>query len=167
VGTFLGEALKASIGPDDWLRFFALMGSAIAMREKGTIVPNTPTDHDELIEELNYYADKLLVGQRLMGYANAVQTVETRVQNAHYFLLVLDPAKKELAVTGFEREKLEDAQKAYAEAERRVKEKLATDAVLVSVDSISSLSRAYPNYYADTSMFLTLLNEALNGLRHG
>ena len=63
--------------------------------------------------------------------------------------------------------KLEDAQKAYAEAERRVKEKLATDAVLVSVDSISSLSRAYPNYYADTSMFLTLLNEALNGLRHG
>ena len=89
------------------------------------------------------------------------------MQNAHYFLLVLDPAKKELAVTGFEREKLEDAQKAYAEAERRVKEKLATDAVLVSVDSISSLSRAYPNYYADTSMFLTLLNEALNGLRHG
>ena len=32
VGTFLGEALKSASGPDEWLRFFALMGSVISLR---------------------------------------------------------------------------------------------------------------------------------------
>ena len=36
VGIFVGQALKTSMGDDRWLRFFALMGSAIAIREKTT-----------------------------------------------------------------------------------------------------------------------------------
>ncbi|PYT06740.1 MAG: hypothetical protein DMF60_08625 [Acidobacteria bacterium] len=38
VGTFTQQALKSNQGDQDWLRFFALMGSAIAMRE-GTPIP--------------------------------------------------------------------------------------------------------------------------------
>jgi hypothetical protein len=164
VGTFLGEALKASIGPGDWLRFFALMGSAIAVREKEeAIVPNTPSNPKELIVELDEFAHKLNVENRLRSYANAIQTLQHRVQDAHYFLLELDPFTKQLNVTGFQREQSDMAQKAYGEAERRVREKPGTDAVLVSVDSITNLSRAYPNYYADTSVFLSLLGQALSG----
>jgi hypothetical protein len=33
--------------------------------------------------------------------------------------------------------------------------------VLVSVDSVASLRRAYPNYFADTHMFLEIVSEAL------
>jgi ppGpp synthetase/RelA/SpoT-type nucleotidyltranferase len=33
VGTFIQQALKSSQGEDEWLRFFCLMGSAIALRE--------------------------------------------------------------------------------------------------------------------------------------
>ena len=36
-----------------------------------------------------------------------------------------------------------------------------TDAVLVSVDSVASLRRAYPNYFADTHKFLELVSDAL------
>lgn len=99
------------------------------------------------------------------AYASAIQTVVQRVQDAHYFLLELDPtlANPVLNVTGFSREKTAEAQKAYAEAEIKVKEKPGTDAVLVSVDSISNLSHAYPNYYADTRVFLDLLGQALSG----
>jgi len=162
VGTFLGTALKASIGPDEWLRFFALMGSGIALREKQPLVPGTPTDPKELVRELRHYAESLNVEQRLSGYANAIQTVETKVKHAHYFLLELDPNKTELAVTGFGRDKAEDAQLAYAEAEKKVKNNPGTDAVLVSVDSIANLSRAYPNYYADTRVFLNLMRHTLD-----
>src|ERR1019366_9744121 len=42
VGTFIQQALKSSQGEEDWLRFFALMGSAIAYREHGELVPDTP-----------------------------------------------------------------------------------------------------------------------------
>jgi hypothetical protein len=168
VGTFLGEALKASRGSDTWLRFFALMSSAIALREQEPVVPNTPLNPKELISELDDHAYKLNVENRLKGYANAIQTIEKRVHDAHYFLLELDPnaITPLLNVTGFARDKTDEAQKAYAEAELRVKEKPGTDAVLVSVDSISNLSRAYPNYYADTSVFLNLLDQALTGKQY-
>ena len=43
VGTFTRQALKSSRGEADWLRFFALMGSALALREKTPLVPGTPT----------------------------------------------------------------------------------------------------------------------------
>jgi hypothetical protein len=97
-----------------------------------------------------------------------VQISGTGSHDAHYFLLELDPnaITPLLNVTGFARDKTDEAQKAYAEAELRVKEKPGTDAVLVSVDSISNLSRAYPNYYADTSVFLNLLDQALTGKQY-
>ena len=161
----MGEALKASTGPENWLRFFALMGSAIATMEKQPLVSGTPSNPKEIIGEIDQYAYNLNVANRLRTYANAIQTLESRVQDAHYFLLQLDPtpSNPQLKVTGFSRSEGPDAQAAYEIAEMRVKENPGTDAVLVSVDSISSLSRAYPNYYADTSMFVKVLNEILAG----
>jgi len=35
------------------------------------------------------------------------------------------------------------------------------DAVLVSVESLSALRRAYPNYFLDTSAFLESVEEAI------
>jgi hypothetical protein len=115
-----------------------------------------------LINELRRYAVNLNVQHRLSGYANAIQTVQTKVKDAHYFLLELDPKNAKLVIIGFSRDKVSDAQKAYAEAENKVKSNPGTDAVLVSVDSISRLSQAYPNYYADTTVFLDLLRQTLS-----
>ena len=53
------------------------------------------------------------------------------------------------------------AAKAYAQKERQIRNKRGKDAVLVSVDSIRNLQRAYPNYFADTRMFARELNAAL------
>ena len=47
-GTFIGQALKSSQGEADWLRFFCLMGSAIAIRENTNPVPDTPTSRYKL-----------------------------------------------------------------------------------------------------------------------
>jgi hypothetical protein len=35
--------------------------------------------------------------------------------------------------------------------------------VLVSVESINALQRAYPNYFADTGVFVQLMTQALEG----
>jgi hypothetical protein len=45
------QSLKSS-QEETWLRFFALMGTYIAHREKTTPVPNTPTNLTELRAEL-------------------------------------------------------------------------------------------------------------------
>jgi hypothetical protein len=80
---------------------------------------------------------------------------------ADYFLLSLDNVKERLSITGYKRTQLRQASKAYANTEKQIRDKKGTDAVLVSVDSIRNLRRAYPNYFADTRIFVSELNEAL------
>src|SRR2546430_16654799 len=59
VGTFIRQALKSSQGEGEWLRFFALMGSAISLRETTSPVPGTPMESKELKQELTDYTMRL------------------------------------------------------------------------------------------------------------
>jgi ppGpp synthetase/RelA/SpoT-type nucleotidyltranferase len=161
VGTFVGEALKSSSGPEEWLRFFALMSSTIAVRERAPLVPGTPTRINELMFELDEVAYELNVEHRLRAYNDALQRFENDTEGAHYYLLKLDPKTGILGITGFKVDEAEKAQQAYAEAE--TKGQSATDAVLVAVDSLAALQRAYPNYFADTRVFLELLRQVRSG----
>jgi len=171
VGTFVQQALKSSIGEDEWLRFFALMGTAIAVREKSEIVPGTPSESKELLEELKYYAERLDVENRLRAYGAAMQTIRgeqgdiSLIDDAHYYLLVLDTDVKQLTISAYPQSQFDEASTAYLQAEERTKNKVGTDAVLVSVDSLAALERAYPNYFADTRVFLKLMDQALSGKR--
>ena len=166
VGTFSGQALKSSLGSEQWQKFFALMGSEIALREKTPLVPGTAQTRQELRDALRNYSDVLKVMDRLRGYRLAVRALTaTRQNDAKYFLLQLDPASSELLVKGFDA--LEEAAREYEDAEKLVREKEGRDAVLVSVDSISALQKAYPNYFADTRVFMQLLSQALSGRSRG
>ena len=164
VGTFVRQALKSSWGEEEWLRFFALMGSAIALREKKPLVPGTPTNRAELIKELGHYVDTLKVAQRLRVYGSALQMVEQSASHDNrFYLLKLNPSASQLTVAGYSSRELGKAHEEYASAENEVRMNPGTDAVLVSVDSLTSLRRAYPNYFADTDVFLQLVNQALEG----
>ena len=59
VGAFMQQALKSSLGEKEWLRFFALMGTAIAVRENRPPVPQTPGKYSELVKELRDHAKAL------------------------------------------------------------------------------------------------------------
>jgi hypothetical protein len=168
VGMFSGQALKSSMGSEEWQRFFTLMGSFIAMREKLPLVPDTPTERPALRSELADYAAKLNVGQRLRGYRAAVRKMQTQADpDASYFLLQLNPALGSLNVTGYAAEDIREASEQYAEAERSAARDRGADSVLVSVESVTNLGRAYPNYFADTRMFLQLMYQALSGHSRG
>ena len=165
VGTFTQQALKSSQGQADWLRFFALMGTAIAMMEGTPPVPDTPTDTDALIAELNDASHRLDAIGRLRAYGTAPQILESpESKKNHFFLLELDATEMKLEITGYKANQIVDAADDYLAAEKRFSEQGAGgDAVLVSVDSLASLRRAYPNYYLDTNMFVELTEKALGG----
>lgn len=147
------------------MRFFALMGTAVAIRERTPPVPNTPSNRSELIAELDHYAETLKVEARLRAYGSALQTLNqpSAQSGAHYYLLTLDASASRLTVTGFRANELEAASSAYLAAETTAKDSANSDAVLVSVNSLAALQRAYPNYFADTRIFLQLLSQALSG----
>ena len=57
----------------------------------------------------------------------------------------------------FARDRLEEANAKYAEAEQEVASGKPVQVVLVSAGSIDSLKKAYPNYFLDTHEFLAQL----------
>jgi hypothetical protein len=168
VGTFTRQALKSSQGEDDWLRFFALMGSALAHREGTVRVPDTPDDKTRLVEELNIVSERIDAVGRLRHYGMAPNILEhPEARDDHFFLLQLDTSISQLDVKGYKLSDIGIASADYLEAEKDIGDSLSRDAVLVSVDSLSSLRKAYPNYFLDTKLFVELVNDALAGKLNG
>jgi hypothetical protein len=164
VGIFTSQALKSSRGEKEWLRFFALMGAAIANRERTETIPDTPTDRKGLVRELREYARTLDVAKRLRAYRTAMKRLQERkVKDAHYFLLSLDPTARTVSITPYAADEMQRASDEYLQTEREILRRPgSSDAVLVSVDSIAALPRAYPNYFLDTRLFLEFMDKTIS-----
>jgi hypothetical protein len=164
VQTFTGQALKSSGGEKDWRRFFALMGTAIALREKRPPVPNTPTNKYQLVEELKELNERLKVETVLHAWRVSIRELPMKVGlDTSAILLYLDPEKRALEFTPFTLEQLPKAHESYLTLEKKIAEMTTSgaQAVLVWVNSLQSLRRAYPNYYLDTTVFVEALGYAL------
>lgn len=164
VGTFLQQALKSSMGEKDWLRFFSLMGSAFAIKERcNAMVPNTPDNPEYLYREIIDLESRLSIRSTLAMYQQAIQVAKDGTKKGeHYYLLTLEPSQGKMTVKGFQRNLLAEASAQYLREEERVATQPGAEAVLVSVDSISSLERAYPNYFLDTTVFLQELDKLIS-----
>jgi ppGpp synthetase/RelA/SpoT-type nucleotidyltranferase len=161
--TFTGEALKSNIGSEEWTRFFALMASAIAIREGCAAVEHTPATLEGLRPELFDLYMRLNVHNVLAGWTAITRMtkqpeIPPQIAEAAMYLLKLDVENFQVDVTAYTSEELEDANDDYARIE---KEQGNVQTVLVSVDSIAALRTAYPNYFLDTSAFLALVDEIL------
>jgi ppGpp synthetase/RelA/SpoT-type nucleotidyltranferase len=160
-GMITNQMLKSSRGREDWLRFFALMSAVVANHERSPAVPNTPLDKAKLKKELAHYAKSLDVLNILDAYTDAIQTSLENAQDADLFLIQLDSKTQKVSVIGYQEDEASDAVKDYLAAETLLKESPGSEVVLVAVESLSSLRRAYPNYFLDTKGFIKLVREAL------
>lgn len=162
VGIFTRQALKSNQGSEDWLRFFALTSSAIAALENEAPVPGTPENKTVLIDELAYLAAKLDVKNVLENYGNIIPYVSgTGATTAKYYLVHLNSEAKTTRITRFKVDQSEMANEKYLELERLYGPSHRDQVVLVSVDSVRALRRAYPNYFIDTKRFVNLMNTLL------
>jgi len=72
-------------------------------------------------------------------------------------LIKLDTQQKTVSVNKFPKNKLEVATKALLESEKESN----IQSVLVSINDIKKLEKAYPNYFLDAVDFLSLLKEII------
>ncbi len=161
VGTFLDQALKASEGSEQWLRFFAVTSSAFALLEKTPTVPNTPDDRAELRAQVTAMAAELQVDLTLSAYGETLKiTEEEATPGSHYYLMSLTPGETmTLDVASYAKQELERATNDYLAKEKALSGLPGAQAVLVAAESMGALRRAYPNYYLDTNVFLEYLTK--------
>lgn len=165
VGIFTRQALKSNQGNKDWLRFFSLMGSIIAIKEKTPLVPGTPDNESDLRKEISFFSEHLKALDVLKAYQTAINYANQKDasdKNAKYFLLKLDFEERRLFVRSFSANQSQEANEFYTKQESEQGADLNSQLVLVSVDSIESLKKAYPNYFLDTDRFAGILKEAVS-----
>lgn len=160
VGTMLGEAFKASEGSEEWLKFLTLTSSAFTLLERTPLVPGTPTTKRDLKHMIREMTTRLKVEAHLSAYKVALNmTTDPQHAKAAYFLLALNHDERRLRVTSYRKRQIAQANEEYLQAEKRLSS--IGSAVLVSVDSVEQLKRAYPNYYQDTDLFLEYLKQVI------
>lgn len=160
-GTFLKYSLKSSEGPEEWLNFFALAGSAFAHLEGTPLVPgytefNKIDTYKKAIDE----AQRLGIKDKLAAFNSALQEIQVRKVNAGFYLIELKISDQEKVVniTPYTYSQYEEANDAYAKTEDANKSYENNQVVLVRGGSVSALRRAYPNYFLDTQEFLNYLD---------
>ena len=158
MGIFLDYALKSSEGPNEWLEFFSLTGSAFAHIEHKNPVPGY-----ESLTSAETYCDvaqkskELNVEGKLTGYGIAVDAIHSDKRRGSYYLLVLAPKKKALQPKAYSKQRFSTATSDYLAAEEEIVDGSQKQAVLVATASVEALRRAYPNFFLDTREFLKIL----------
>ncbi len=161
MGIYTKSQLKASLGNEDILRFFALISSVFATMEKMPVAPNTTDDLYELILEIKEIDNRLNIVSRLSALSVAINHVNKNsdLKKNGYYVLQLNYGKKLLKVNSFSKSQVELATNVYNKIEGLNNPNL--DVVLVSATSFDALKAAYPNYFTDISGFVEMMRLVL------
>ncbi|MBI4114823.1 MAG: RelA/SpoT domain-containing protein, partial [Candidatus Niyogibacteria bacterium] len=154
VDHFTRQAIKSNEGQKDWKDFFRLVSSAFAVMEKTPIVPETPTDKQELLVNMQALARKLKVVKKMNEWTKIHKVIEDfekeKGTKYDFYLLNLNLATKELGITAYKKSQAEVANSEYSKHEERmIKNNEDRDIVLVSAATTRELRKAYPNYFLD------------------
>ena len=99
--------------------------------------------------------------QGVFSQYHGIIPVIRKKKNDQYFLITLDPIKRETTINGYKKEDSQRANAEYTRLETTLRK--PSQVVLVQVSSVNALQRAYPNYFLDTQDFLRELS-AITGV---
>lgn len=164
LGTFLKTSLKSSQGPQEILDFFSLVSSGFAYLEKcNPLDKHKNLDKKLLFRQIIKEYDELMISDKLNAFRVAANHITTKGKNSKYYLIKLNIDEKRIQVAHYKKAEFEKANKDYTSEERRIiDENQNAQVVLVSLESVKSLKKAYPNYFLDTNEF----NKQIDKIRH-
>lgn len=156
IGLYKKESYKSGLGDDKTREFLCLCSNLFAISE------NTPIDEkyhnknkNDLCKDLKKLNEELKVLDYLSGLTVFADKQKQIIKNKKikFCLILLKLDERRLNVSPFDN--IEEAKKSYAILEKEIaKSKKNWDVVLISIDDIKALKKAYPNYYLDSKEFV-------------
>ena len=159
-GTFLGSSLKSEEGPSEWLAFFSLVSTLFAAREG--YAPNhlNSDEMQEIKQKVISLRDSLLIVEQLKAFSVITKESNKIDSSDGYFLLELKADEKIITIRYYQKDCLDKATEDYIRLEEGNKNN-DVNIVLVAAESLASLKKSYPNYFADSEIFISVLEECL------
>ena len=161
MGNLLQQELKSSLGDEQVQRFFLLVSSYFAHIENCPLVPNTPTNLEELRNDIKAINQNMHILERLNAYRLAMDFDEKSISSGeksrrekYYYLLNLNYGNDEeppsIRVGVYKN--ANQAFEAYTTLE--LEDNVNRDVVLIQSESFSEVKKAYPNYFSDIALFV-------------
>lgn len=161
IDSFEGQNLKLGKGSDKWKDFFYYVADEFAIIEKAPIHNNSLGEDriaiiKRLVKELNVI-DKLK-GYTIISKATTSKNSPSHVQikNFEYCILALNIETANIQITTYK--EITTAQSQYIKLEKEHLNNAKVNVLLVKSTNIKSLKKSYPNYFADSQVFLQALN---------
>ncbi|MBE6417840.1 MAG: (p)ppGpp synthetase [Akkermansiaceae bacterium] len=160
---FMGENFKSSKGSQEWLNFFALASSAIALKEKQPVMPaHEALSQDDICRSLMRKVEELGVLKVMDGFTLTDTLTSANAKKSGHVLLVFDAEEKIATVRHYSDHEYDDAYATYVREEgKNAADTAHRHVVLVKMNSIQQLKKAYPNYFASIHRFRELLLQIL------
>lgn len=165
IDAFLGFDLKSGSGPEDWKRFFALAGSALARREGKPLVPGCPQAVDEEAEELRALDAKLRALEQLDACHATLRYKQDFRDQGELFVILKNSETRRLTIKSFRLAEQDQANAYLSEMETEHGANPSIEVVQVRVASLEALHRAYPNYFSDSRAFREAIAEIISRKR--
>jgi len=177
VDLFTRQSLKTNQGNKTWSEFFISLSDQFAAMDEVHLFHES-----NKITRLKSYASKLVTNpdlasksidvvilskqldviNKLNAFANSLQIVDKALQEIQisgYVLLQIDLYKKTLSYEVFSQDDSKNAEIKYTESEKLSASSLNRVVVaLVYTDHLNEIKQAYPNFFADSTEFIELLN---------
>ena len=161
-GTIVTTSFKTGAGQEDWKEFFKLLSSKFAIKEGYPILEEHQIYSEKKINKLLQEKIKdLKVIERLNAYTSNYtsdwKSKRSKGRMGKYALLILDNINNKTDVEFFAQNNRLEALKRYSEIENENLDSEDINVVLVSVDDMNNLEKAYPNYFMDTKLLTNYL----------
>ena len=167
-GTLEKTSFKTGHGSEQWKEFFTLLSSRFAIKE------NSPVLAAHEIYSLNQLESKLIAMIRQLNiieqlnaytstYSNTWRQNRAKGRSGKYALLTLNTDLATTDVDIFAESKLSEALEKYAATEKKYHSSDVINIVLVNLDNVENLERAYPNYFMDTKILSNCLSRIVLG----
>lgn len=171
MGTFLNTSLKSSEGEKEILDFFALTSSAFAYLENCNLVPQfAKLSKNDTYQSVIRDFKKLKIREKLSAYTVVTEHITKNMEDEKYYLVTLDLKNKTVKLNKYTQKNIGQATIDYTQAERHINAGAEMQVVLISLESITSLKKAYPNYFLDTKDFIKkieLIETKINSVQQG
>lgn len=189
IDLFTGQAIKSNQGSDEWRQFFRSASEQFSLIEEIPLYNQIDPEllaqkiylrfrdeanpaRQELITKnaanLHNLNTKLGILDRFGAYTGSLKVADdhaTKQAVSGYMLLEIDIPKKKLSVN-LMTEGFSAAANAYLEAEKRAAVSDGLVVALISTDSVGGIKEAYPNYFADSTLFHKYVSASIFAYRN-
>ena len=175
VDLFTGQALKSNQGASDWKEFFCCVAELFSVMDGihrfRSLAPDAKLNsfraevgkqvrYIELCGRVRDLGTNLSVLPRLQAFAQSLEVVDKHLNATPvigYILLQIDTSERKVWSTIYSDDMMKSAEKNYVDAEKNASASPNLVVALVSSTAVGGIKEAYPNYFADSKNFVSLV----------